>query len=505
MFIFRQCPRLNKRYKNVSAGTTAAEKVLEIVIQNVMKAVESKPLDDHQNVEATKIDPKLKGSTVWTCPLCFVQIRQKQNIPRHKNLNCASVKVKKVKSPKQQIPAVFKYKHCGADYPLKKTLISHYKNFHMEQYCLENKESLFQCSLCDFKTLAEKYLKQHHSKFHMEKGSFSCDNCEKVYFNKDSLRVHVKRSHLIAKPASFVCEVCGSRVSSGSNCHFCDSSENCGGNIPTQELDVGYLNCDQIYRGQPQCSYYQIPASSSLNPNYPPNTNYLPNSYYPSNANSNYLPRSPNSTNVNSNNFGDVSFQELIGTSGSSEIETSQFSELPSYLTSQLKFPCKLEINAGGGPSLYRAAGQHVGLGQEVWPELRRYCHAKLEEWWEWYQPYYTFPLQVKVRIHDQTVQKTIPSSPEFLKFLKTEESLSAFPMSVCELFCLANVLGFPIYQLTYNLVEVKGKTKEHGRWDTLEPHPSLIHVNKFSRRNKEPFYILYEDEVHFCKIVLIK
>ena len=125
----------------MSAGTTAAEKILERVLTNVMKAVKSKPLDDKQN-EATE---ELRGNTVWTCPLCFVQIRQRQNIPRHKNLNCASVKVKKVKTPKQQIPAVFKCKHCGAEYPLKKTLITHYKSFHMEQYCLENKESLFQC------------------------------------------------------------------------------------------------------------------------------------------------------------------------------------------------------------------------------------------------------------------------------------------------------------------------------------------------------------------------
>ena len=29
-----------------------------------------------------------------------------------------------------------------------------------------------------------------------------------------------------------------------------------------------------------------------------------------------------------------------------------------------------------------------------------RYCHAKLAEWWQWYEPYYAFPIQV---FHDST------------------------------------------------------------------------------------------------------
>ena len=59
-----------------------------------------------------------------------------------------------------------------------------------------------------------------------------------------------------------------------------------------------------------------------------------------------------------------------------------------------------MEANTGGGPSLYQAAGQHTSLGQESWPALRRYCHAKMGEWWQWYQPYYKFPLQVSVQLY---------------------------------------------------------------------------------------------------------
>ena len=66
--------------------------------------------------------------------------------------------------------------------------------------------------------------------------------------------------------------------------------------------------------------------------------------------------------------------------------------------------------------------------------------------------------------MRNQTIQKTVPSSAEFQKFLKSDESLHSFHMSECELYCLANILGVPIYQLTYNLVGVGGKPEERCR-----------------------------------------
>jgi len=196
--------------------------------------------------------------------------------------------------------------------------------------------------------------------------------------------------------------------------------------------------------------------------------------------------------------------QQLVKGTTPQTSKIPQFSELPQFLKSLVNFPCKLENNLGGGPSLYRAAAQHVGIGQEGWQDLRKYCHLKLLEWFQWYEPYYSFPLQVKIRVRNQTIQKTFPSSAEFQKFLKTEESLYSYYMSECELYCLANVLGVPIYQLTYNLVGVGGKPEERCRWDTLDPHHGLIHQNKFNV-NKDPLYLLYEDKVHFSKIVQIK
>jgi len=179
----------------------------------------------------------------------------------------------------------------------------------------------------------------------------------------------------------------------------------------------------------------------------------------------------------------------------------AQHTSLPAFLASQVSFPCRLEVNSGGGESLYRAAAQHAGLGQEAFKELRRYCHSKLAEWWQWYEPYYAFPIQVKLKMKSATVQRNIPSSAAFKEFLKSDDSLVSWNVSECETYCLANVLGVAIHQLTYNLAGVAGRPEQRCKWDMLEPHQGLVHQNKFVR-NKEPLYVLHEDKVVFNRIV---
>jgi hypothetical protein len=338
----RQCPRLNRRYARHSEGTTAAKKIMDEVLINVMNEVKLK-IPVNQNKE---VSPK---NTEWTCPLCSVKIRQRQNIPRHKDLNCSSVKLKKLKPPKQHTPTKYKCKHCNAEYPHKKTLTAHKKTFHLEKYCMENKTSLFQCSKCEFRTIAEKYLKQHNSKFHVDKGSIPCEICDLKYSNKDSLRVHVKRAHLIAKPSTFICEVCGNEVSSAFNDHFCPSSDN-------SSID--------------QASSQSLPT-----PNWPP-------------FQTNRSNKRDEMSKIDSSNRGLYGFNN---NHVSENLDPDILTDQPSYVKSHVKFPSKLLTNAGGSSSLYRAAAQHAGLGQEGWQELRRYCHSKLLEWWQWYQPYYNF------------------------------------------------------------------------------------------------------------------
>ena len=82
-----------------------------------------------------------------------------------------------------------------------------------------------------------------------------------------------------------------------------------------------------------------------------------------------------------------------------------------------------------------------------------------------------------------QLTQKTIPNSGEFLKFLKTEESLHSFYISECELYCLANILGAPVSLLTYT----QGPGKVEAKWDTYDPHQvglaATRAVNEYSRK----------------------
>jgi len=96
------------------------------------------------------------------------------------------------------------------------------------------------------------------------------------------------------------------------------------------------------------------------------------------------------------------------------------------------------------------------------------------------------------------TVQRNIPTPAAFLEFLKSDDSLLSWNVSECETYCLANVLGVAVHQLTYNLA---GQSKEKSKWDVLEPHQGLVHQNKFVM-NKEPLYVLHEDKVVFTRIV---
>ena len=97
-----------------------------------------------------------------------------------------------------------------------------------------------------------------------------------------------------------------------------------------------------------------------------------------------------------------------------------------------------------------------------------------------------------------QLTQKTIPNAGDFLKFLKTEESLYSYYISECELYCLANILGITINILTYS----QGKP---GKWESFDPHQGLIHSNKFRGNNKEAMHCLHEDKVRFNRLVKTK
>ena len=208
----RQCPRLNRRFAEESDGLIVAKKILKDIVNDIFEA-EIDATDTQEQIlelEAIEEPKKTKGNVeAWICPICFAKVKHPQNIARHQSLNCSAVKVLKVNPKPLPKPTEYKCNFCGAKYSIKTSLTAHMKRVHLEEYCLENKLSLFLCPVCDFKTNAERFLKGHMARYHMEAGSLACEYCDKKYQHKDSLRVHIKKNHLISKE-SFVCHVCGS-------------------------------------------------------------------------------------------------------------------------------------------------------------------------------------------------------------------------------------------------------------------------------------------------------
>ena len=100
---------------------------------------------------------------------------------------------------------------------------------------------------------------------------------------------------------------------------------------------------------------------------------------------------------------------------------------------------------------------------------------------------------QVRVTVRNQTISKRILNPNDFVKFLKTDESLHSYYLSECELYCLANILGVAVNMLTYS-------KQEAPKWDTYDPHQGLVHNNKFVR--KQPMYCLHDKNVQFSRIV---
>ena len=202
---YRQCPRLNRRFAEETDGLIIVKRILGDIINEVLEA-ETDTQEEIVELEEVEQHKKTKRNVeTWVCPICFVKVKHPQNIARHQSLNCLAVKVLKVNPKPLPIPTEYECDFCDAKYSIKTSL----KREHLEEYCLQNKQSLFTCPVCDFKTNAERFLKGHMARYHMEEGTLTCEFCDKKYRHKDSLRVHIKKSHLVSKQ-SFVCHICGS-------------------------------------------------------------------------------------------------------------------------------------------------------------------------------------------------------------------------------------------------------------------------------------------------------
>ena len=116
-------------------------------------------------------------------------------------------------------------------------------------------------------------------------------------------------------------------------------------------------------------------------------------------------------------------------------------SDLPMFLTSipETLHPGWAVENDGGGPCLFMSGGDHIGL--KDFRHLRKFTHSHSEEQWYFFQPYYTFPLDVKIGTGSGFYLKPIPNAETFLEFLKSEESMMAWNTSQAEIVALGMIL----------------------------------------------------------------
>ena len=106
---------MNKRYQEPPpCGESLAKKIIDGVIIKVIKVIETRTPTPNNMTENRST---VKDSSVWIFPLCSVEFKQKPNIGRHKNLNCADIKPLKIKPPKLQTPPLFKCKKCRPHEP----------------------------------------------------------------------------------------------------------------------------------------------------------------------------------------------------------------------------------------------------------------------------------------------------------------------------------------------------------------------------------------------------
>ena len=195
-FFNRLCPNLNKRLQNKRNGSASAKSKRDVP-RGALGAHIDTPQHNAEEGDVHNEVKVVKDNAVWECSRCFIIIKHRQNIARHQAMSCEAAKVPKIHPTACPRKKVYKCEHCDVKYNLKTSLTAHMKTCHLEQYCLQNGQSLFKCPVCDFISNAERFLKQHVVRYHMDKGSFTCEFCEHQYSNKDSLRVHIKKSHLL--------------------------------------------------------------------------------------------------------------------------------------------------------------------------------------------------------------------------------------------------------------------------------------------------------------------
>ena len=127
------------------------------------------------------------GEKPFQCNVCDLTFRTRQNLNLHRRIHSE---------------AKYACQYCDYKARQKPQLISHENQMHKVT-------SLFQCDLCNFKTITKTRF-DHHMLSHKTNISYSCKTCEKKFTVREDY-LHHRKYHQRTSKNDYCCAVCGEK------------------------------------------------------------------------------------------------------------------------------------------------------------------------------------------------------------------------------------------------------------------------------------------------------
>ena len=143
-----------------------------------------------------KIQKYHTGEKPFKCDRCNYECAEASNLKQHKQ--------------KHSEKNIYFCKYCDYGTKYKHSIQNHEKVMHAYS------GSLFQCSLCDFKTLHD-HRRVAHIKAHEENVHFDCNVCGKILFDERDFKYHLRKHKAEPRKKNIVCAKCDKK--------FCSSEQ----------------------------------------------------------------------------------------------------------------------------------------------------------------------------------------------------------------------------------------------------------------------------------------
>jgi len=165
-----------------------------------------------------------ESAKIFQCSICNVKLKYNASLIIHMrihtgekpfkcdgcNYECRDASKLKQHKLKHSEKNIYFCKHCDYGAKYKHSVQNHEKVMHAYS------GSLFQCSLCDFKTLHD-HRRVAHIKAHEENVHFDCNVCGKILFDERDFKYHLRKHKAEPRKKNIVCAKCDKK--------FCSSEQ----------------------------------------------------------------------------------------------------------------------------------------------------------------------------------------------------------------------------------------------------------------------------------------